>query len=638
MSIIRILPSTLVNRIAAGEVIERPASVVKELVENAIDAGASRIETIMQQGGRRCITVADNGKGMAKEELVLALERHATSKLPDEDLFNIHTLGFRGEALPSIGSISRMTIASRKKSDDGLPAKEAWSVHIEGGDMAAPMPTALPEGTRIDVQDIFFATPARLKFLKTEQTELQYTLDITQRLAMAYPHIQFILKNGAKVMLQTEAPSRQEETDDRKQRLEEVLGKTFIDNAIPVHGESAGAILRGYCGLPTYHRGTSHYQFLFINNRPVKDRLLLGAIKAAYQDLLASGRYPVAALFLTIDPHEVDVNVHPTKAEVRFRNSQSIHGLVTHTIKRALMEHGQRASTTIATSALQAFIPEGQSSNIRNFQRPSYHNVQRHYNAFLPHKTSETEEGPALHAEQAPFAAPVTNTPHINDNQQQELFTPSSSLPPIAILSDGTVQPHPAGFPPLGLARCQLHETYIVAQTEDGMVIVDQHAAHERLVYEKMKKAMANKDIPRQPLLIPEVVELEERAVTHLLDTKGTLASLGVIYEAFGTKAVLVRELPALLGDIDIQGFIRDLADDLEEYGATLSLQERIEHICGTLACHMSVRAGRQLNITEMNALLREMEATPHSGQCNHGRPTYITLKLKDIEKLFGRR
>jgi len=595
---IRRLPEVVVNRIAAGEVIERPAAAVKELVENAIDAGATRIDVTLNEAGRALIAVVDDGCGMDRDGIELAVERHATSKLPDDDLLRIVTLGFRGEALPSIGAVSRLTITSRAAGAD-----EAWSLTVEGGRKSAPVPAAHPKGTRVEVRDLFYATPARLKFLKSDRTELQQAIDTLQRLAMANPAISFLLTADGRQTLRLPAA-----TGDlfaaRLDRISAVIGRDFFDNALPIEAEREGVRLTGYAGLPTYHRATAQYQYLFVNGRPVRDKLLSGAVRGAYADFLARDRHPVVALFLDLPPEMVDVNVHPTKAEVRFRDSGLIRGLIVASLRHALAEAGHRASTTVAASALGAFRPEPAA-------RPASPSWPQPRPAALPRGLAETA---------AAFHAPL-----------MDLAPPSAPVAPAAEAASEHQYP-------LGVARAQVHGTYIIAQTQDGIVIVDQHAAHERLVYEQMKQALANGGIKRQVLLIPEVVELDEAAVARLLPRLDEFAELGLVVEPFGPGAVVVREVPALLGEVDAAGLIRDLADELAEIGTALSLKERLGEVCATMACHGSVRAGRRLSAEEMNALLRQMEATPHSGQCNHGRPTYVELKLADIEKLFGRR
>ena len=599
---IRRLPDVVVNRIAAGEVIERPAAAVKELVENAIDSGARRIEVTLAEGGRARIVVVDDGGGMGPDELNLAVERHATSKLPDDDLLHIRTLGFRGEALPSIGAVSRLTITSRKAD-----SAEAWSIAVEGGAKGAPMPAAHPPGSRVEVRDLFYATPARLKFLKGDRTEITQAIDTVERLAMAHPDIAFHVTVDGRPALRLAAATG-DLFEARLERVSAVIGRDFFDNALPISAEREGLRLTGHAGLPTYSRATAQYQYLFVNGRPVRDKLLAGAVRGAYADFLARDRHPVVALFLEVPPEAVDVNVHPAKTEVRFRESGLVRGLIVGSLRHALAEAGHRASTTVAMGALGALRPgtAPAPSAPQSWSWPT-----------PPAPPRGLAEAAAAY--QAPLAvmdapaAPIARAPE----------TPVAEPPPVY---------------PLGVARAQLHGTYIVAQTSDGIVIVDQHAAHERLVYERMKQALADGGIKRQVLLIPEVVELDAAAVERLTPRLAEFAELGLIAEPFGHGAIVVREVPALLGDVDVHGLIRDLADELAELGTALSLKERLGEVCGTMACHGSVRAGRRLSAEEMNALLRQMEATPHSGQCNHGRPTYVELKLTDIEKLFGRR
>ena len=571
---IRILPPTTVNRIAAGEVIERPASAIKELVENAIDAGASEIDVLLLAAGKSLISVSDNGSGMSPDELKLCVERHATSKLPDDDLLHVKHLGFRGEALPSIGSVSRLAITSKAKN-----SQDAWQISVIGGGVTELTPASRKIGTTVEVRDLFYATPARLKFLRSDRTEIEQAKDIIMRLSMAHPEIRFSLSSDDKMLANYNSSS------DRLTRLAEILGKDFSENSIIINSVRDGVKLSGFTSLPTYNRGTSTEQYLFVNNRPVRDKLLLGVVKAAYQDFLERGRHPVVALFLDISPDFVDVNVHPAKAEVRFRDVGLIRGLIISALKQAIASGGERASTSISQVAQTFFKPNNfvQRSIVSDYSLPLM--------------------------QQAPLSRP----PEIKEEAQQINYR-------------------------LGSARGQVHNTYIFAQTADGIVIVDQHAAHERLLYERMKESLAETGIARQKLLIPEVVEIGEAESAQLLQRKDEFAALGLIIEGFGEGTIIVREIPALLGKTDIHALIKDLSDDLQEFGEALALRDKLEHICGTMACHGSVRAGRQLNIDEMNALLRQMEATPHSGQCNHGRPTYIELKLADIEKLFGRR
>ncbi len=607
---IRRLPETLVNRIAAGEVIERPASAVKELVENALDAGAARIEVVLRDAGRSLIAVSDDGCGMSAEDLVLALERHATSKLSTDDLVNIATLGFRGEALPSIGAVARLTVTSRPAD-----APEAMSLTVEGGRLDEPKPAALAPGTRVEVRDLFFATPARLKFLKTARTELSYARAVIERLSMAYPEVGFTLHDDQRQVLALPAASG-DLFEARLKRLGAVMGREFQANALKIEAEREGLRLTGYIGLATYNRANARQQYLFVNGRPVHDKLLFGAVRGAYQDFLARDRHPVVALFLEVPAREVDVNVHPAKAEVRFRDPGLVRGLIVSACRHALAEAGHRASTTVAGAALGALRPE---ASLGGGRLPA-HGGGAWRGGPLPRGVAEAAA--VYHAPLPELAgAPVARVAPMQGPEPAE----EGARPDLAAY-------------PLGAARAQLHRTYVVAQTSDGLVIVDQHAAHERLVYEAMKSALASEGVARQMLLLPEVVEIEEAAAERLAARTEELAELGLVVEPFGPGALVVREVPALLGDTDVQGLLRDLADELAELGEAFSLRERLEEVCGTMACHGSVRAGRELNAEEMNALLRQMEATPHSGQCNHGRPTYVELKLSDIEKLFGRR
>ncbi|HUE65787.1 MAG TPA: DNA mismatch repair endonuclease MutL [Rhizomicrobium sp.] len=588
---IRRLSEGTVNRIAAGEVVERPAAAVKELVENAMDAGATRITIAAAAGGAELLLVEDDGTGMSADDLRLAIQRHATSKLPmangEDDLSHILTMGFRGEALPSIGAVARLSLISRTRNG------EASEIRVDGGKLDGPRPAAFlaggQHGTRAEVRELFYATPARLKFLKSARSEDLAIIDMVKRLAMARPDIGFHLTLDGRKALDLEAEP--DLMDGRLPRLARIMGREFGENAVRVEANREGVSLSGYAGLPTYNRANAAMQFLFVNGRPVRDKLLVGAVRGAYADFLARDRHPALALFLDCDPGFVDVNVHPAKTEVRFRDAGLVRGLIVGALKQALDRAGHRASTTVASTALGAL------QSAVAFQRQ---------------------------APQPNFAGGLREVP--------PMFEPTPSVrleEPAAIQSPNM---------PLGVARAQLHETYVVAQTADGIVIVDQHAAHERLVYERMKKALANGGIARQPLLIPEVVDLDPSEVTRVSARAGELAELGLVIEEFGPDAVVVREVPAMLGKLDVKGLIRDLADEITETGNALSLKERLEEVSGTLACHMSVRAGRRLNADEMNALLREMEATPHSGQCNHGRPTYVELKLADIERLFGRR
>ncbi len=585
---IRLLPPVLVNRIAAGEVIERPAAAGKELVENAIDAGASRIDVSVKEGGQQLIAVTDNGGGMTAEELVLAVERHCTSKLPEDDLMRIASLGFRGEALPSIGAVSRMRITSRPPGADN-----AWEIAVEAGGKAVPVPAAHPPGTRVEVRDLFFATPARLKFLKTPRTERDLAVDSVRRLAMAYPGIAFtVIGDEERLLLRLAAAGGSEPAIARRARLAALLGRDFAENSVEIDAERGGFRLTGLIGLPTLNRAAPRDQYLVVNGRPVRDKLLVGAVRGAYQDVLARDRHPMVALFVDGPPEEIDVNVHPAKAEVRFRDAALVRGLIVGALRNALAAAGHRASSTVAAGAVAAFRP-----------------------------------GAGIPASSAPrFSFPLPPP------------TPSLALAESANNFLRPTEEAPAAETPLGTPRAQLHRTYILAETPTGIVLVDQHAAHERLVYERMKEALAAKGVARQALLLPEIVELDETGAARLAARAAELAEFGLILEPFGPGAVVVREVPALLPGLDVGALVRDLADELAEWGDTLALKERIETVCGTLACHTSVRAGHHLSPPEMDALLRQMEATPNSGQCNHGRPTYIALDLADIERLFGRR
>ncbi len=590
---IRQLPPIVVNRIAAGEVVERPAAAVKELVENAIDSGATRIELLLRDGGQALIAVTDNGIGMTRAELELAVERHCTSKLPDDDLLEINALGFRGEALPSIGAVSRLRIVSRPPD-----SANAWEISVEAGVKHAPVPASHPPGTRVEVRDLFFATPARLKFLKTPRSERDHAVDAVKRLAMAYPGIAFtVIGDDERVLLRL--PAEMPGEGARRARLGGLLGRDFAENSVAIEALRDGFRLTGLIGLPTLNRGLPRDQYLVVNGRPVRDRLLTGSVRAAYQDVLARDRHPVVALFLDAPPAEIDVNVHPAKAEIRFRDAGRVRGLVIGALRHALDGAGHRASTTVATAALAAFRPAGSLT-------PGGGNMPR-------------------------FAFPPSTPPRGLAETGNAFLMPDRVSPP---------EPEHTAEPdlPLGSARAQLHGTYIVAETAGGIVLVDQHAAHERLVYERMKEGLARHGVARQALLLPEIVELDPAMATRLAARAEELVEFGLVLEAFGTGAVIVREVPALLPGLDVKALVRDLADELAEWDAALSLKEQIETVCGTLACHTSVRAGRRLSPAEMDALLRQMEATPNSGQCNHGRPTYVTLALSDIERLFGRR
>lgn len=582
---IRRLPEGTVNRIAAGEVIERPASVVKELVENALDAGAGRIEVVFRGGGRQLIQVRDNGCGMAPEELELSVERHATSKLADDDLVRITTLGFRGEALASIGAVSRLRIASRAAGSEG-----AYEIRVEAGRKGPVKPAALSAGTEVEVRDLFFAVPARLKFLRSERSEAAETAEVMRRLSIAHPTIGFLLVTDERIVFDL-APARPGEAG-LAYRLTAVMGRDFMANAVPVAAERQPIGLSGYISLPAYSRAQPSHQALYVNGRPVRDRQLIGVVKAAYGDLLMRGRHPAVVLFLTAPPDEVDVNVHPTKAEVRFRDPGLVRGLVIGTIREALAGSGQRSATTLARSAAEALRPE-----------PSW--------------------VPGPERRQPGFAEPVAAFAG---------FDAPLAQPAEVLAVDETLDR------PLGAARAQFHDNYILAQTRDGIVIVDAHAAHERLLYERLKQARERSRIATQPLLVPEVVDLEPAVVERIAAHAEELAGAGLIVEPFGSGAVVVREVPAALAGTAVAALLKDIADDLAEFGDGQALGDRLDRVLATIACHAAVRTGRRLRHEEMNALLRDMEATPYSGQCNHGRPTFVELKLADIERLFGRR
>lgn len=590
--VIRQLDEAAINRIAAGEVVERPASAVKELVENALDAGAARISVEIADGGKTLIRITDDGCGMTSADLPLALSRHATSKIDGSDLLDIRSFGFRGEALPSLGAVGRLTITSRAQGH------EAAQIACDGGRLSPPRPAALTRGTVVELRDLFYATPARLKFLRSDRAEVQAVAEVIRRLAMAEPQVGFTLRDvtgggEGRLLFRADAQSG-DLLDALARRLSGVLGADFIDNALRVDVARDGLRLTGYAALPTYSRGSSAQQHLFVNGRPVLDRMLYGALRAAYFDVLSRDRHPAAVLNLIVDPQRVDVNVHPAKAEVRFREPESVRSLIITALRTALSGAGHRASSTVGAQTLAAMRP------VYQMDRPSQPGLARAF-AFqapeLPHPGFA--EAPAARVEM----------PTASDTRR-----------------------------PLGAARAQLHENYIVAQTETGIVIVDQHAAHERLVYERLKAQMAQSGITSQALLIPEIVELSPTDAARLLDAAPELARLGLVIEPFGGSAIAIREAPAILGPISAEALIRDILDELAEAGESHLLQGRIDAILSRMSCHGSIRSGRQMRAEEMNALLREMEATPLSGQCNHGRPTYVELNLADIERLFGRR
>ncbi|HEX3501796.1 MAG TPA: DNA mismatch repair endonuclease MutL [Xanthobacteraceae bacterium] len=607
---IRQLPEATVNRIAAGEVVERPASVVKELVENALDAGARRIDVLTDGGGRRLIRITDDGSGMTAADLDLAVERHATSKLADDDLVSIRTLGFRGEALPSIGAVARLSLTTRHAQEP-----HAWAIEVDAGEKSPVKPAALGEGTRVEVRDLFYATPARLKFLKLDRTEAEAVREVVRRLAMSRPDVAFTLA-GEERAPQTFAAALPG-APGRLARLGDVLGADFRANAVEIAAERDGIVIEGFAALPTLTRANALGQYLFVNGRPVRDKLLLGAVRGAYADYLPRDRHPVLALFVTLPSPEVDVNVHPAKAEVRFRNAGLVRALIVGALKTALAREGTRAATTGGAATIAAFRPAVAPQRGWDWRRS-------------PTRPLDTRRpfAPLRGFAEAAQAAFDVGAPAADSRAGFADAGQTAEAAPAAELLDH----------PLGAARAQIHETYIVAQTRDGLVIVDQHAAHERIVYERLKAALDQNGVARQILLIPEIVEMDEADVERLVVRVGELARFGLVLEAFGPGAVALRETPSLLGAIDGAGLVRDLAEHLSEWDETLPLERRLMHVASSMACHGSVRAGRRLKPEEMNALLREMEATPNSGQCNHGRPTYVELKLGDIERLFGRR
>lgn len=615
--VIRQLDEGAINRIAAGEVVERPASAVKELVENAIDAGARRIEVAYADGGKTLIRVTDDGCGIAPDDLPLAMSRHATSKIDGSDLLDIHTFGFRGEALPSLGAVGRLTITSRVKGQD------AAELRVAGGKTDPVRPAALTAGTVVELRDLFFATPARLKFMRTDRAEAAAITAIIKRLAMAEPSIGFTLRDvtgGGEGRVTFRAdPENGELFEALHGRLANILGREFAENALRIDTEREGLRMTGYAALPTYSRGSSVAQFLFVNGRPVEDKLLFGALRAAYFDFLSRDRHPAAALFIDCDPQLVDVNVHPAKSQVRFRDPGVARGLIVSGLRHALAEAGHRASTTVAGATLGALRPEGAgptangAARVYQMDRPSLGARMASYaaQAPAPEYPAAPQSGGGFAEFAGGFSGRVEAPVEAPDPEIQDL--------------------------PLGAARGQVHENYIIAQTADGMVIVDQHAAHERLVYEKLKKQMAANGVAAQALLIPEIVEMSDGDAARLMEHAEDLSRLGLTLEPFGGGAIAVRETPAILGEVNARALVLDILDELADQNESMQLQARIEAILSRVACHGSIRSGRRMRAEEMNALLREMEATPHSGQCNHGRPTYVELKLADIERLFGR-
>ena len=586
MTIIRQLPDTLVNQIAAGEVIENPAAAVKELVENSIDAGANKITITLKQAGKSLISVEDNGMGMARDDLIMCLSRHATSKLNDDNLLDIESLGFRGEAIPSIASISRMSIESRH-----LDASDGWVIESAAGDISAPKPSPIRGGTKIEIRDLFYPTPARLKFLKSDQSEMMAIKGIINRLAMAYPDIAFHMVHDDRKIFNYRS------VNDRLERLSDIMGGEFQKASMAIEAEVEGVRLTGFASLPTYSRGNAQHQFLFVNGRPVRDKLLLGVLRGAYSDVLARDRYPIVALFVDLPMGDVDVNVHPAKAEVRFRKPMIVRNLMFHGVQNALRQNGTQSA------------------------------------ASMPQKSVMFGDGGGGHTRTQPM-------PQVNYAFPEQMFAPQGRVSEPSQPSDFEeklnvdVQSYP-----LGSAIAQFHENYIVTQTDNGIVIVDQHAAHERLVYERMKSAQAASGIARQILLVPEIVSMTQDQVSMIAEYQTALEQVGIVFEAFGGDAIIVREIPSILADrLNIQTLVKNLVDEIEDLGTVDGVEQKINHLLSTMACHGSVRSGRRMNTHEMNALLRQMEDTPMSGQCNHGRPTYISLSLDEVEKLFKRR
>ena len=588
--------------------------MVKELVENAIDAGASSIEITLVDGGKSLIAVADNGKGMAREDLELAVERHATSKLPDDDLFHIGYLGFRGEALPSIASVARLSVTSRSRQ-----AENGWRMEVNGGVKQSPVPAASAAGTRVEVRDLFYAAPARLKFLKTAAGEVTQCVDIVNRIALANPQISFYLIDGQKKKISLNA-CQGELFDARLKRLSDVMGREFGENSLLINAERDHLRISGYVSLPTYNKANSLSQYLFVNNRPVRDKLLLGAVKGAYQGVLEIGRYPLCALFFDVDPDYVDVNVHPTKAEVRFFDGAAVRGLLVSAIRNALTAGSRQ---TAAPANLESFLQD--SLENASLTAPLLMSDDKEEAAFL---NDCHQPAPSAFRRTLPPLPSRPRTAALPELERKFSVRAEEDDNSRYADADGV----------LGQAKAQFHNTYIISQTEDSIVLIDQHAAHERIVMEKMKKALNEGRKPAtQMLLIPEIVELDACDKQRLLENAENLDQLGLSVEEFGPSAVIVREIPALIKDCDTQKLVHDLAEQIAEWGSDFALTEKLNHIVATMACHGSVRAGRSLNLAEMNHLLREMEQTPNSGQCNHGRPTYIELKLKDIDKLFHR-
>ncbi len=613
MMIIRHLSENIINQIAAGEVIERPANVVKELVENAIDAGATRIEIVTANGGKNFIKVSDNGCGIPADQLTLAVSRHCTSKITD-DVHNICFLGFRGEALPSIGSVAKLKLTSRTQDADN-----AAEIIVTAGKIVGPKPAAANLGTIVEVRDLFFVTPARLKFMKTDRAETNAITDMIKRIAIAFPHIRFSLSGSDRTSM--ELPATQNNTQGQLQRITQIMGKEFAPNSITLNAERESVRLTGFACLPSFNRSNSLHQFAYVNGRPVRDKFLWGAIRGAYADVMTRDRYPVSILFIDLPPADVDVNVHPTKADVRFRDSGLIRGLIVGAIREALHKTGVRPTSTRSEAMLAAFQIQQPLANSKSTQPASSYSSQPYHfaSASMIHQPLDTNSSFGLKEDATPI--------------MEGLDTPSGD----AYIPNTIASQEELSYP-LGAARAQIHRNYIIAQTQDSLVIVDQHAAHERLVYEELKNALYSKPLPSQLLLIPEIVELSEEDATCLLTHKDALQKFGLGIEPFGPGAIVVRETPSMLGEINVQALIKDLADEAAEYDTTDNLKAMLDYVAATMACHGSIRSGRLLRPEEMNALLRQIEATPNTGTCNHGRPTYIELKLADIERLFGRK
>ncbi len=613
MMIIRHLSENIINQIAAGEVIERPANVVKELVENAIDAGATRIEIVTANGGKNLIKVSDNGCGIPEDQLTLAVSRHCTSKITD-DVHNICFLGFRGEALPSIGSVAKLKLTSRTQD-----AESAAEIIVTAGKIVGPKPAAANPGTIVEVRDLFFVTPARLKFMKTDRAEMNAITDMVKRIAIAFPHIRFFLSGPDRTSM--ELPATENNTQGQLQRITQIMGKEFAPNSVVLNAERESVRLTGFACLPSFNRSNSLHQFAYVNGRPVRDKFLWGAIRGAYADVMPRDRYPVSILFIDLPPADVDVNVHPAKADIRFRDSGLIRGLIVGAIREALHQTGVRPTSTRSEAMLAAFQTQQPLNTVKNTPQFSSYSPQSHYfaAASMVHKPLEPAGSFALKENFAPIMEGL-------ETLSGDVYIPSteSSLEELSY--------------PLGAARAQIHKNYIIAQTQDSLIIVDQHAAHERLVYEALKNALYSKPLPSQLLLIPEIVELSEEDATCLLAHKEALQKFGLGIEPFGPGAIVVRETPSMLGEIDVQALIKDLADEAAEYDTTDNLKAMLDYVAATMACHGSIRSGRLLRPEEMNALLRQIEETPNTGTCNHGRPTYIELKLADIERLFGRK